>query len=124
VTTPARALVDRLTAAGVRACLDERDINPPCVFVPEPIRTGRFGAGGANLEFTAWAVTTNAGRNVDNQNLHDLLQAVGDALAWAVVRAEPADLLIPSLSAPLPAYRMTWTDRLTPLETTVKEKHA
>lgn len=110
VAAAAQAVVDRLTAGGVRATLDERDINPPCVFVGPPAVVYRFGRGDYTAEWTAWAVTGAAGRNVDLTNLGALLQAVGVALDWASVRADPYDLPLPHQAAPLPAYRMTWTE--------------
>lgn len=114
-----QSVVDRLTAAGVRATLDERDINPPCVYVAPPALTWRFGRGDFTAAFTAWCVTGAAGRNADLATLGDLLESVGIALDWAGVTADPADLLIPHQAAPLPAYRVMWTERFTqPKETT------
>lgn len=112
VAAAAQAVVDRLTAGGVRATLDERDVNPPCVYVSPPAIEYRFGRGDFTATFTGWAVTGAAGRSVDLVNLGELLDAVGTALGWAGVRADPADLLIPHQAAPLPAYRMTWTERI------------
>jgi len=114
-----QSVVDRLTAGGVRATLDERDITPPCVYVAPPAVTFRFGRGDFTAAFTAWCVTGAAGRSADLSTLGDLLEAVGTALDWAGVTADPADLLIPHQAAPLPAYRMTWSERIIqPKETT------
>lgn len=107
-----QSVVDRLTAAGVRATLDERDINPPTVYVAPPAVAFRFAGGDMSAEFTAWCVTGAAGRSVDLVNLAELLELAGAALHWAAVRADPADLLIPHQAAPLPAYRITWTERI------------
>jgi hypothetical protein len=105
-------LVARLLAAGVRATDDERDINPPCVFVAPPVVSWRFGRGDFEADFIIWAVTGNAGRSVDLVNLGELLDQVTAALGFAAQRAEPADLLLPDQGAPLPAYRLTWTDTI------------
>ena len=107
-----RSVVDRLTAAGIRACLDERDINPPCVYVAPPAVSFRFGRGDFTAAFTGWCVTGAAGRNVDLVNLGELLELAAAALEWRVVTADPADLLIPHQAAPLPAYRITWTETI------------
>ena len=107
-----QSVVDRLTAAGVRATLDERDINPPCVYVAPPGVVFRFGRGDFTAAFTAWCVTGAAGRSADLATLGGLLESVGIALDWAGVTADPADLLIPHQAAPLPAYRLTWTERI------------
>lgn len=113
-----QSVVDRLTGAGVRATLDERDINPPCVYVAPPAVTFRFGRGDFTAVFTAWCVTGAAGRSADLATLGDLLEQLGEASDWAAVTADPADLLIPHQAAPLPAYRVTWTERFTqPKET-------
>jgi len=108
-----QSVVDRLTAAGIRATLDERDINPPCVYVAPPTITFRFGRADFTAAFTAWCVTGAAGRRADLSTLGDLLDAVGEALNWAGVSADPADLLIPHQAVPLPAYRVLWTERIT-----------
>jgi hypothetical protein len=116
-----QALVDRLHAAGVRATLDDRDINPPCVFVAPPPVSWRFARNDFDAEFTVYAVTGAAGRSVDLVNLGELLDQVTAALQFAAVRGEPADLLVPHQAAPLPAYRLTWTERVRQSRITAKE---
>jgi hypothetical protein len=93
-------VVDRLVAGGVRAVLDERDLNPPAVYVAPPAVAWRFGHGDFDATFTIWCVTGSAGRSVDLVNLGD------------TARGPPADLLIPHQAAPLPAYRLTWAERI------------
>jgi hypothetical protein len=115
-------VVDRLLAVGIRATLDERDINPPCVFVPPPAIGWRFARNDFDAEFTIWCVTGAAGRRTDLVTLGELLDDVTAALQFAAVRAEPADLLIPHQAAPLPAYRLTWSERVRQPRPTAKEK--
>ena len=117
-------VVERLTAAGIRATNDERDLNPPCVYVAPPAVEWRFGRGDFTATFTVWCVTGAAGRNIDLVNLGDLLDDVGMALDWAGVRADPADLLVPHQAAPLPAYRLTWTERFKQPPAQPKEKQS
>jgi hypothetical protein len=81
------------------------------VYVPPPAITFRFGRGDFTAEFTAWAVTGAAGRSTDLARLGELLELAAAALGWAAVRADPADLLIPHQAAPLPAYRIVWTEQ-------------
>jgi len=107
-----QGVLEQLLAAGIRATDDERDVNPPCVFVAPPVLTWRYGRGDFQADFIIWCVTGNAGRSVDLVNLGELLDQVTAALGWAAVRAEPADLLLPDQGAPLPAYRLTWTDTI------------
>jgi hypothetical protein len=116
-----QAIVDRLTAVGVRAVLDERDINPPCVYVAPPAMSWRFARNDFDAEFTIWAITGAAGRNIDLVNLGELIDDVTAALQFAAVRGEPADLLIPQQAAPLPAYRLTFTERVRQPRPTAKE---
>jgi hypothetical protein len=105
-------LLDRLLAAGVRAVNDERDINPPCVFVAPPVLTWRFARGDFDAEHVIWCVTGAAGRSIDLVNLGQLLDDVTAAVRFAAVRGEPADLLVPDQAGPLPAYRLTWTETI------------
>jgi hypothetical protein len=107
-----QALLDRLHAAGIRAVDDERDLNPPCVFVAPPAITWRFARNDFEAEMVIWCVTGSAGRSIDLVNLGELLDQVTAALQFAAVRGEPADLLVPDQAGPLPAYRLTWTDRV------------
>jgi hypothetical protein len=117
-----QGVVDRLLGSGVRATNDERDINPPCVYVAPPALTWRFARNDFECEFTLWVITNAAGRNVDLVNLGDLLDDVTQALQFAAVRGEPADLLLPQQAAPLPAYRLTMTERVRNSRITAKEK--
>jgi hypothetical protein len=105
-------VVDRLVAGGVRAVLDERDLNPPAVYVAPPAVAWRFGHGDFDATFTIWCVTGSAGRSVDLVNLGELVDRVAAALNLVTVRGDPADLLIPHQAAPLPAYRLTWAERI------------
>jgi len=116
-----QGVLDRLLAHGIRAVNDERDINPPCVFVAPPVITWRFARNDFDAEFTIWCVTGAAGRNVDLVNLGELLDDVTAALQFAAVRGEPASLLVADQAAPLPAYRLTWSERVRQPRTTAKE---
>jgi len=121
VADAVQGIVDRLLAVGIRATLDERDINPPCVYVAPPPITWRFARNDFDAEFTIWCVTGAAGRNVDLVNLGELLDDVTAALQFAAVRGEPASLLVADQAAPLPAYRLTWSERVRQPRTTAKE---
>lgn len=106
------AIVDRLKAAGVRACTDERDLNPPAVWVGPPILAFRFGKGFYDAEYHLFAAVPNTGRDTANKNLGALITAVQDALAGAVVTGRPIDLTVPDAAVPLPAYDLTFTARI------------
>ena len=42
VADAVQGIVDRLLAVGIRATLDERDLNPPCVYVAPPAGTSTW----------------------------------------------------------------------------------
>ena len=112
IAAATRAVVDRLTAAGIRATLDERDLNPPAVYVGPPVVAWRFHARDFAASFTCWCAVPNSGRDTSLVNLAALVTATVAALHAPVLTAEPADLTVPEQSAPLPAYRLTWTEHI------------
>jgi hypothetical protein len=110
-----------LTAAGIRATADERDLNPPAVYVAPPGITFRFRHGDVTADWQVVCAVPNSGRDAALRNLGQLVTATADALAaatGAAVAATPMDLTVPELSAPLPAYRLTWSARITAPRTT------
>jgi hypothetical protein len=112
LATEVAAVVDQLTAAGIRATADERDLNPPGVYVAPPTVAYRFRHGDVTADWTVWCAVPNSGRDVALRNLSQLVTATVDALAAVAVTAAPADLLVPELAAPLPAYTLRWSARI------------
>lgn len=106
------AVVDRLTAAGVRATDDGRNANPPCVLVRPPTLHYRFGKGWTG-DMEAWAMVPATGQRVDLTALGGLLEDVQAALAGAVVTATP-DEATTADGGTVPIYRMTWTQKIAP----------
>lgn len=102
-------LVDRLEAAGIRACSDLRNLNPPGVYVSAPTINYRFGKGAADLEWRILAAAPNTGRDTALANLSKLLADVAGALRGAVTSARPVDLTALDGGAPLPAYELAFT---------------
>lgn len=107
-----QAVVDRLSAAGIRATLDERNVNPPCVLVSPPVVGWRFARGDFDATFTLWCAVPNSGRDVALANLGQLVADTADALAMRVLTGVPDDLVVPSPAPPLPAYRLTLTQSI------------
>jgi len=107
-----QAVVDRLLTAGIAATADERDVNPPCVFVAPPTVTWRFRRGDFDARFALWAVVPDSGRNIALANLGPLVTAAAEALDLQVVTAESDDLFVPDRSGPLPAYRIVFTQKV------------
>jgi phage gp37-like protein len=109
-------VVELLTAAGIRATGDERDLNPPAVYVAPPGLAWRFRHGDVTADWQVFCAVPNSGRDAALRNLSQLLTATVDALATATgaaVQATPTDLVVPELAAPLPAYLLTWSARIT-----------
>jgi hypothetical protein len=108
----AAAIVADLHAAGIRATVDERELNTPAVFVAPPALTYRFGKHCWDAAWTLSAVVADNGRRPAMAALGDLVSAVQAALGGRVVAGRPVDLLIPGGAAPLPAYELTFTERI------------
>lgn len=106
-----QAEVDLLTAAGVRATLDERDVNPPCVLVRPPILTYRFGRG-ADAEWTYWLIVPDAGKSNAIAALGELIEAAQAALGFMAVTLTPDDAILSDGTYPM--YSMTRSTRIAP----------
>lgn len=105
------AITAALSAAGIRAVVDERDVNPPCAWLREPALSYRFNKGGWDASWRLLAVVPDSGRRVAIDQLADLVAQCQEALAGAVVAAEPVD--VPTgAGAVLPGYQLTWSDRI------------
>lgn len=105
------AVVSTLTAAGIRAVVDERDVNPPCAWLREPTLSYRFNKGGYDVSWRLLAVVPDSGRRVAIDGLADLIDQIQTALAGAVVAAAPVDVPTGD-GAVLPGYELTWSDRI------------
>jgi hypothetical protein len=104
-------IVARLTAAGIRATLDGRDVNPPCVLVRPPTMTFRFGKGYWDADLTAWALVPDTGVGTASGALGELIDAVQNALGFAVVTARPDETTL-SDGSTVPTYVLTWSQRI------------
>jgi hypothetical protein len=105
-------VLDRLTAAGIRAVADVRNVNPPCVYVTPPQIAWRFGKQYADLGWTIAVIVPNTGRDVALKNLGPLIGATVDALAATpVTDGRPIDITGTDGASPMPAYELTFTTR-------------
>lgn len=111
MTAALDALVAQLEAGGVRAVVDARDVNPPCVLLRAPTLTFRFGKGYADAAFAAWCVVGDTGRRTSLDAVNTLIQQTQAALDYLAVDARPDDAILPDGST-LPIYVLTWTQRL------------
>jgi len=100
--------VDRLTAAGVRATLDPRDLNPPAVLIRPPTLHYRFGRGCVGLDWSARLYLPDPG-TADALRLGlDQLEQAQAALGGAVTTATPGDFTLMD-GATVPGYTLTWS---------------
>lgn len=106
-----KAVVDELTAAGVRATLDGTDVHPPCVLVRPPSVSFRFGKGNWDAEFEAWVMVPSNGIAASLRAIGDLITEVQDALADRTVTAVPDDAQLVD-GGTVPMYRLSWTQRV------------
>jgi hypothetical protein len=97
--------------AGVRAVDDARDINPPCVYLVPPQGSFRFDRGRADVTWTAYLVTGDAGARAATKALSDLVDQIAGTLPITTFarRALP----VPGGGDPLPAYEFTWKSLIT-----------
>jgi hypothetical protein len=102
--------LQQLTRAGVRAVLDPRDVNPPCVLLMPPAVSYAFRHWDAT--WTAYALATDAGPVPSLVQLSRLVADVQAALGGAVTTGEPADVTLPDGAGQVPAYALTWTSKL------------
>lgn len=101
-----QVIIDKLAAAGIDATDDNRNLNPPAVYVAAPVIMFDRLAG-YSLMFDLFAAVPNMGRAQAIEALGDLVLAV--RAVWGTDAAYPVDLLIPDQVDPLPAYRIPIT---------------
>jgi hypothetical protein len=104
-------IVDQLTAAGVRAAIDARDLNPPCVQVRRPTLHYQFGRSIATADWELWLLVPDSGTSQALKAASELLTAVQTAIGFAGVEATPDDAALPDGST-VPMYRLTWSKRI------------
>jgi hypothetical protein len=104
-------VVDKLNAAGIRATVDGRDANPPCILIRPPVMNFRFGKGYWDADMTAWALVGDSGMANSMSALGDLVTATQDALGYVIVTARPDETTLADGST-VPTYVLTWTQRV------------
>jgi hypothetical protein len=100
-------IVDKLTAADIRATVDPRAATPPCVLVTPPGKTYDIGCG-----FTAqWAIIAlvpGTGNADAFKALDELETAVANVLP--VTRSTLTQYVLSPDNPPLPAYRIEFSE--------------
>lgn len=102
-----RAMVDRLTAAGVRACLDKRDLNPPGVMVlPPHVTYDRVAGDCGTAVWQLLVAVPDTGSGPALPVLSELVEQTRAALGYEVTAAIPTTVTT-SDGPPGPAYQLT-----------------
>lgn len=103
------AYLSALTAAGVRATSDARDVNPPAVLIRPPVMTFRFGRGCIQADWVARVVLPNSGTRQAMETGVPLIEQIQTALGGVIVTATPADFELPDGGGPTPGYQLAWS---------------
>jgi hypothetical protein len=106
LATATADVLARFTAAGVRATDDAREINPPAVFLLPPEGSFRFDRGTADVTWTAFLVTGDAGARAATKALSDLVDKI--AGTFSITTFTRRGLQLPGGGDPLPTYEFTW----------------
>lgn len=104
----ALAIADELTAFGLRATVDPRSAQPPCVLVTPPVRTYTLGCG-FSAEWTLVLLTNGTGADGFSQ-LDDMLDQLAEHVD--IDTARPAGYQLTSGGDPIPAYLVTVTEAI------------
>jgi hypothetical protein len=102
----------KLESAGVRATIDDKSVNPPCVLIQPPAIVYRFGGKQADAEWTLLAVAPNSDKVAEIRALDKVLTETRAALDGAPVAARPAGVFTADGTATLPAYELTYANKI------------
>jgi hypothetical protein len=105
------ALLVELRAGGLNAASDPAELTLPGVLVDAPALEVRFGKGWT-AAWTLVLAVPNTDRRTSLANLGDLLDATLSALNYQAQVARPVQLQLPDQGAPVPAYEISFTQRI------------
>ena len=106
LATDTAAVLQVFLDAGLRATDDARDINPPCVYLMPPAGTFRFDRHRADVTWTAYLVTGDAGARAATKALSDMVDKIAGKLP--ITTFDRRALNMPAGGDPLPTYEFTW----------------
>lgn len=99
-------LVDSLTAAGLRATIDPRDVNAPAVWV-SPRQIAHDILSGGTVTVDLWLIAPDNGIPAALAVLADMLDTVLSVVDPDAPTSLAESLALPDTPAPLPAFRVT-----------------
>jgi hypothetical protein len=112
ILDPLDDILGKLEAAGVRATIDIRDLNPPGCYLAPPELEFRFRQGDYTATYTLLVCAPNTTRRQQFVAMAELLAAVNGALGYRSPNARPVDVPTNDGTAILLGYELSWTDRV------------
>jgi hypothetical protein len=85
-------VTEPLEEAGIRWTTDFQKLNAPCVYLPIPVLSFRFGKDAVDVSFSPVAVVQNTGNRAAIESLSDLIVRVQEALGFSPTTARPVDV--------------------------------
>ena len=106
IATATAAVLQTFLDAGVRAVDDARDINPPCIYLMPPEGAFRFDRHRADVTWTAYLVTGDAGARPATKALSELVDKIAGTFSFTTF--DRVGLTLSGGGDPLPSYQLTW----------------
>lgn len=110
IAAAAQNIIDQLVGAGIRASVDARDLQPPCVQLRPPTLTYRFGKGW-DADWEAWVMVPDAGQTQALAMIGPFLDQVQEALHF-VGQTARTDTTALGDAGFAPTYVLTFTTRI------------
>lgn len=101
-----------LVANGVRAVIDPRDLNGPCVYIAPPSVRWRFAGGDFDAEWELRCAVVAAGRRAEIVELSALVDTVTKILAGNPVEGRPDEISTGDGGPMVPCYVLSFTSRV------------
>jgi hypothetical protein len=118
---PAEEIIGKLEAAGIRATIDIKELNPPGCYLSPPELEFRFRQGDFTATYTLLVCAPNTTRRLQYAAMSSLLFAVQRALGERSPTARPVDVPTNDGTAVLLGYELSWHERVRQPSPTNKE---
>jgi hypothetical protein len=109
---PLEAILGALEAAGVRATIEIKDLNPPGCYLAPPDLEFRFRQGDYTATYTLLVCAPNTSRRQQYAAMAELLAVVNGALGYRSPSARPVDVPTNDGTAVLLGYELSWSERV------------
>lgn len=110
-----QGLCDALSAEGVRASIDPRDLNAPCVWVTgNQATTDMYLCGGAEMRVDVYLVAPDHGYPRTLATLEEMLSKVLEVVQPDEPVSLAESVVLPDSANPLPAFMLTVNIPITP----------